>query len=260
MAHEIAWLSRDAPFTERVKACCLAIGQPVVVPSAGEPDTLAAWILERRPAAVLIDLDAPIGDWRALAGTCKRSAALRRLPIVALSSEPESLRAEALLHGCDAVLERDDVERTLPVGLGAWLRRIDVEGLTRACAEPLSPAARAGIAHFNQAEYFEAHERLEEAWNGDPGPGRDLYRSLVQLAVAYLQIERGNRAGAVKILQRLWHWIEPLPDTCRGVDVAGVRADAQAVHQSLAVLDPEDMARFDRGLLRPIRVAAPGAE
>lgn len=216
------------------------------------------WILERRPVALLIDLDAPSGDWRALTAGCKRLAALRRMPILALSSEPEPLTAEALLHGCDAVLDRTYVEQTLPAGLNVWVRRIDVEGLAHACAEPLSPAARAGIVHFNRAEYFEAHERLEEAWNADPGPGRDLYRSLVQLAVAYLQIERGNRAGAVKILQRLWHWVEPLPDTCRGVDVAGARADAQAVQQTLEALDPQEMAGFDRGLLRPLRVAAPG--
>ncbi len=221
---------------------------------------MEAWILEHRPVALLIDLDAPIGDWRSLAAGCKRLAALRRMPILALSSEPEPPTAEALLHGCDAVLDRGDVERTLPAGLNVWLRRIDAEGLAHACAEPLSLAARSGIAHFNRAEYFEAHERLEEAWNADPGPGRDLYRSLVQLAVVYLQIERGNRAGAVKILQRLWHWIEPLPDTCRGIDVVGVRADARAVQQALEALAPHEMGRFDRGLLRPLRVAAAGAE
>jgi predicted metal-dependent hydrolase len=56
---------------------------------------------------------------------------------------------------------------------------------------------------------------------------------VLQVAVAYLQIERGNPNGAKKIFLRSRQWLSPLPDTCRGVDVKQLKKDAAAVEQAL---------------------------
>jgi hypothetical protein len=96
-----------------------------------------------------------------------------------------------------------------------------------------------------QGEYFDALEFLEEAWKDDE-THRELYRAILQVAVAYLQIERGNYNGAVKMFLRLRQWIDPLPDRCQGVDVAGLRADAYAVQQRLVSQGRERIDGFDR--------------
>ncbi len=106
---------------------------------------------------------------------------------------------------------------------------------------------------FNRAEYFEAHEALEHAWNDESGPGRELYRGLLQIAVAYMQITRGNYNGAIKIFLRARQWLDPLPDQCRGVNVAGLRHDAAAVRAALEALGPERIGEFDMALLKPIQ-------
>jgi hypothetical protein len=49
----------------------------------------------------------------------------------------------------------------------------------------------------------------------------EVYRAVLQVAVAYFQIERGNYNGAAKMFLRLRQWIDPLPDYCRGIDIAG---------------------------------------
>jgi hypothetical protein len=51
---------------------------------------------------------------------------------------------------------------------------------------------------------------------------------------------------------RMRQWIDPLPENCRGIDIARLRSEAQAAHQALVALGPERISSFDRSLLRPV--------
>ena len=77
-----------------------------------------------------------------------------------------------------------------------------------ACNAPLHPRAAQGLRLFNAGEYFEAHEALEDAWNEEKGPVRDLYRGILQIAVVYLHITRRNYNGAVKVYARSQRWVK----------------------------------------------------
>lgn len=120
------------------------------------------------------------------------------------------------------------------------------------CDEPISPLAIRGLELFNRGEYFEAHEILEDAWKQDRSAGRELYRSILQVAVAYYQIERGNFVGAVKMFLRVRRWIDPLPNLCRGVQVEQLRQDAEHVRQKLLELGPDKICAFDPTLFKPV--------
>jgi hypothetical protein len=122
------------------------------------------------------------------------------------------------------------------------------------CQAPLSEAAREGIALFNRGEFFAAHEALEHAWMQDATPGRALYQGILQVAVAYLLIERGNYAGTLKMFRRAQRWLEPLPGHCRGVDVETLRQDAYQVQQTILGLGKERLKDFNRSLFRPVEV------
>ena len=75
---------------------------------------------------------------------------------------------------------------------------------------------------------------------------------MLQIAVAYLQIERGNFNGAIKMLQRVKQWIDPLPDTCRGIDITQLRTDSTAVYEALQSLGRERLSELDKSLLKPV--------
>ena len=60
-----------------------------------------------------------------------------------------------------------------------------------------------------------------------------LYRVLLQLAVAYHHLREDNRRGASKMLLRIRPWLDPLPDRCRGVDLATVRRLLSELQQAL---------------------------
>jgi predicted metal-dependent hydrolase len=120
------------------------------------------------------------------------------------------------------------------------------------CQAPLSEMARQGLRLYNQGEYFEAHEALEAAWRQDQTPGRELYQGILQVGIAYLQIERGNYIGALKMFLRARQWLDPLPDQCRGVQVAQLRQDAQRAEAALRALGREWIAEYDRKLFKPV--------
>ena len=220
----------------------------------GPEGALIRQVAETRPGLLIFDLSASEIPWKRWIALLKTSAATRRIPILAFGSHVDAdTMAAAHEAGADRVLARSRFTSDLPGLLAAHFRTPDAEGIQSACLEPLSDRALAGIGLFNRGDYFEAHEVLEEAWNEDAGPGRELYRAILQVAVAYLQIERGNYRGAVKMFLRLRQWIGPLPDVCRGVDVAGLRQAAFHVEEELLRLGESGLGGLDRSLFLPVQ-------
>jgi len=120
------------------------------------------------------------------------------------------------------------------------------------CDLPLHPQAAEGLRLFNAGEYFEAHEALELAWKEESGEVRDLYRGILQVAVVYLHVRRGNYAGAVKVYARSQKWLKDWPDICRGVQVEELRRNAKAVINEVTRLGKERIGEFDLALLQPV--------
>ena len=120
------------------------------------------------------------------------------------------------------------------------------------CEGKLHPKAHEGILLFNRGKYFEAHEELETAWRAESGRIRNLYQGILQAAVTYLHITRGNYQGAVKVHGRSMKWLKDWPDHCRGVDVAQLRADMDMVITEVNRLGNARLGEFDRSLLKPI--------
>ena len=97
------------------------------------------------------------------------------------------------------------------------------------CAGMLHPKAIEGMHFFNEGKFFDAHEELETAWKEETGSVRDLYRGILQIAVTYLHITRGNYDGAVKVYARSLKWMQDWNDVCRGIHVKKIREDAHTV-------------------------------
>ncbi len=133
-------------------------------------------------------------------------------------------------------------------------------GSADGCSRALHPRARDGIALFNRGEYFEAHEALEEAWREEKDAIRDLYRGVLQIAVVYLHITRGNYAGAVKVYERSKKWLKDWPDICQEIKVGRLREDAEGVMAEIRKLGPERITQFDTSLLKPVELSEPKAK
>ena len=77
-----------------------------------------------------------------------------------------------------------------------------------------------------------------------------LYRALLQTTVAYLHVTRKNFAGAQKMMLRVRQWLDPLPEACRGVDVARLRDHLNGLRKALDEVGLESQSNFDPALLR----------
>ncbi|MFE3461287.1 DUF309 domain-containing protein [Nocardiopsis aegyptia] len=130
----------------------------------------------------------------------------------AQNQRPRDRYGRPLPHGSRGEVERvpDDAEFTAEEGLEEAQRLLD-----------------SGYA-------FTAHEVLEAVWKSSPEPERELWRGLAQAAVGVTHAQRGNTAGAARLLRRGADRVEVFgPRAPHGVDVAGVAAFARALADDL---------------------------
>ena len=226
-------------------------GEPI---SGGQTTNLTTSLSTKQPDLLIFDLDnkaIPAPRWIAI---IKSSPATRRIPILAYGIRVNPAIIEAAQKaGVNEVVSQEQFSNKLTDLINKNARRIDYNAILTACEQPLSEFAAQGIDHFNRGEYYEAHHGLEDAWRADGGAARDLYRGILQVAVAYLQIERGNYRGAIKMFLRVRQWLEPLPDICRGVNIAQLRADSEAAQAHLTELGADRIQTFDKRYFKPVQ-------
>ncbi len=222
----------------------------------GREGLLFQKISQWQPALLIFDLTNQAIPWVGWLPALKSSPATRRIPIIAFGPhEDVELFQSAKSRGADAAYARSRFFADLPAILQKHARLPDREAVNTACDQPLPDLAREGIALFNQGEYYRCHDALEEAWRQDQTPGRSLYQGILQYGIALYQLQRGNYRGAVKMLLRLRQWLEPLPPVCRGVNVARLRDNIEAVAEVVHNLGEERIAAFDFSLVQPLEVS-----
>ena len=86
---------------------------------------------------------------------------------------------------------------------------------------------------------------------------REMYQGILQVGVAFLQIERDNWRGALKLFRRGLPRLRALPTECQGVDVASFRSVAETIHAEVTALGPERLHEFDRSRFPTIRFENP---
>jgi len=91
-----------------------------------------------------------------------------------------------------------------------------------------------GISLFNAAQFFEAHEVLEDVWRDAPEPERKFLQGLIQVAVAFVHYSRGNQLGCRSVLQRARRNLSAYPAAHGGLDLSSLR---KSVDQWCAAID-----------------------
>lgn len=120
------------------------------------------------------------------------------------------------------------------------------------CKGRLHPKAIEGLKLFNEKQFFETHEELEDAWREEKGAIRELYRGILQVAVVYLHITRGNYDGAIKVYERCIKWLKDWPDVCRGIQVGKLRNDLEDVIKEARKLGRERINEFEPSLFKHV--------
>jgi hypothetical protein len=101
------------------------------------------------------------------------------------------------------------------------------------------------VARFDRGEYWLAHEELEELWQHDR---RDLYKGLIQLAAAFVHVERGNWRGAARLFETALGYLEGYPSPSEGFDLDQIRARARRALRQVERLRVDEAQRVGESL------------
>lgn len=222
-------------------------------PLKGRKGILLENIIQLSPALIIFDLandSIPCLEWITMLTSV---SATRGIPVLCFGPHVEGRNLKAAEDaGATKVVPRSKFFKNLPDLILELAKVIDLDELRSTCEEPLSHYALKGLEKFNRREYFEAHDLLEIAWMEDHSPGRDLYRAILQVSVAYYQILRGNYNGAAKMFLRMRKWLDPLPDLCRGINIEKLRQEVRAVHKEMLNLGAERISEIDPCMLKRV--------
>ncbi len=104
--------------------------------------------------------------------------------------------------------------------------------------EGYDPLYLRGIKHFNECEFFEAHDTWEELWTEYRGEGRKFYQGMIQTAVALHHFGNGNTCGARKVYYTSIGYLQEYPTVYEGIDIEVFLAQFKRCFQK--VLDCEE--------------------
>jgi hypothetical protein len=242
LAPAIVIMTSEEPVAARIQAIITAQGGRAV--NVTTPAAFVEAMDRNDPVLAIVDLATP-GDWATAIARCKLRPHTQAIPIYAFGDATDgAVYHQARQAGVDVVWPQARLCAELATLVDHHLHPpvYYPEGWD----DILPGAAQAGLVEFNAGRYFEQHEHLEEAWRGEPRPIRVMYQGILQVGLAFLQIQRGNWSGALKMFRRGLPRLRNLPAVCQGVQVGRFRALAEAIHAEIVALGPGRLAEFDQ--------------
>lgn len=79
-----------------------------------------------------------------------------------------------------------------------------------------------GLHLFNEKDYFECHEVIEDLWfeTANDDPNRDLYKGVIQAAAAIYQFERNIMSGALGLHKTSVKYLRKYEPRALGLNVS----------------------------------------
>ncbi len=120
----------------------------------------------------------------------------------------------------------------------------------------LEVALRKSVLLFNHQLFFEVHEVLEPEWMKEQGEIKKFLQGLIQIAVAFHHLGRGNLAGARSLLHEGLIKIAPHAPACLGLELQDFIAGLENCRQVIAGLSPETCQQFSADAIPRLRLVA----
>lgn len=87
------------------------------------------------------------------------------------------------------------------------------------------------IELFNRQKFFEAHEILEALWKEIKGPDLDFLKGLIQIAAAFVHVQKGTFGGALQLFKTASAYLQKYPSLYKGINTHNLLS---AVGESLS--------------------------
>ena len=96
-----------------------------------------------------------------------------------------------------------------------------------------------GLELFNEKDYFECHEVIEELWLETPSADkyRDLYKGVIQAAAAIYQFDRGILSGAKGLYKTSVEYLDGYAPRALGLNIEKMILDLKRCFKELETWD-----------------------
>lgn len=111
---------------------------------------------------------------------------------------------------------------------------------------PLHPDALIGLRLFNKGEYYDSHERLEDAWAEEKSDFRLVYQAIIQVAVVILHCQISNYPGAEQLGEKAQAKFLLFPDEARGINLGKLKQDFDVLLAEIKRLGPNGITDLDQ--------------
>lgn len=92
---------------------------------------------------------------------------------------------------------------------------------------------REGLRLFNEEEFFECHDVLEELWSETTGPQKKFIQGLIQASIALFHFGNENFGGAKKLYLSARKILDQYGDQFMGIELGQFLNDFQRCFQEL---------------------------
>lgn len=92
---------------------------------------------------------------------------------------------------------------------------------------------REGLRLFNEEEFFDCHDALEELWSEAQGPEKKFIQGLIQASIALFHFGNENFGGAKKLYISARKNLDPFGDQYMGIRLGEFLVDFQRCFQEL---------------------------
>jgi predicted metal-dependent hydrolase len=113
-----------------------------------------------------------------------------------------------------------------------------------------------GVAHFNQREFWEAHESWETIWLVAQSDVEQFLQGLIQVAAAYHHVKKGTIRGAIRLFEAGLRRLEPFPAGYCDLDRADVETAART-HRAMLLRNERDSIVYPELILLSSQPAPP---
>jgi predicted metal-dependent hydrolase len=114
-------------------------------------------------------------------------------------------------------------------------------------------ALKKGIQEFNDGDYFECHETLEDVWMIEVGPDRPFYQGLLQLSVGCFHLLNRNYVGAESQWSKAHAKLQAFGDEHLGVELKSLIEQILCCQEMLAMVQRGQRREFDLSIIPHIQ-------
>ena len=225
---------------------------PSLAKKCGYETVLGKKSINHNPDLILLDIDLDKNKWKEFIKTHYNKIKKDTIPVIGYSRADERVwrrkKDEAVNAGCNTIISLSSLQNDACWQFALYTRPLDFSMVN----QELPLGIKKGIELFNQGKFHEAHDEIEPIWLQERRDFRMLYQGILQIGIAFYQIEHEKYDVALRMFTCGKLKIRHFLPVYQGIDIKSLYLDSIKCEEKLKRLGLKNIKKFDRSLFPKI--------